>query len=62
MAFPTSWTDPRYLVAVSGVLAVGALAVVLRSSGEFTPLLFGAGVLGVTVIAAAAMVLWPRID
>ena len=62
MAFPTSWSDPRFLVAVSGVLAVGVLAVALRSTGQFTPFLFGGGVLGVAVIATAALAFWARID
>ena len=62
MEFPASWSDPRFLVTVSGVLAVGVLAVLLRSTGQFTPFLFGAGVLGVTAIAAVALALTARLD
>jgi hypothetical protein len=55
MEFPASWSDPRYLVAVAGVVAVGVLAVVLNLAGEFSTELFGAGVLGVVVIGAAGV-------
>ena len=55
MEFPASWSDPRYLVAVAGVVAVGVLAVALNLAGEFSTELFGAGVLGVVVIGAAGV-------
>ena len=62
MTFPVSWTDSRLLVPLSGVLAVAGLAAVLRWSDRFTPFLFGVGVLGVAVIATAALVLRARLD
>ncbi|MWG36632.1 hypothetical protein [Halomarina oriensis] len=61
MAFPVSWRDPRYLLTVAGVLAVGVLAVLLRATGQFSTLSFGVGVLGVTLVSAGAMALSRRI-
>jgi len=62
MAFPASWHDPRFLVAIAGVLAVGALAVLLQMSGQFSPLRFGGGALGVTLITTVALALAGRTD
>lgn len=62
MAFPTSWNDPQFLVAVTGVLAVGAIAVALNATGEFSPPLFGLAVLGVTVIGSVALAVADRLD